>query len=47
MFCRNCGQQINEGASFCSNCGEKIATPAGQAKPPVTPASQRTITPPP
>lgn len=45
MFCRNCGQQINEGASFCSNCGEKIANPAGQAKPPVTPASQRTITP--
>lgn len=24
MFCRNCEQQINEGASFCTNCGSQI-----------------------
>ena len=46
MFCRNCGQQINEGASFCSNCGEKIMKSDSQAKQPVTPASPETITPP-
>ena len=33
MFCRNCGQQINEGASFCSNCGEKIVKSSTQANP--------------
>lgn len=26
MFCGNCGQKNNEGASFCSNCGSKINT---------------------
>jgi uncharacterized membrane protein YvbJ len=24
MFCKNCGKEIKEGASFCSNCGMKI-----------------------
>ena len=50
MFCRNCGQQINPGASFCGSCGEPVSkTPeanAGQSKQPVTPASQTPITPP-
>ena len=44
MFCRNCGQQINEGASFCTNCGEQVIKTAGQAKPP---AAQQTGTQPP
>lgn len=24
MFCKNCGQEIKEGAAFCPNCGNKI-----------------------
>lgn len=24
MFCKNCGNQINEGAAFCSKCGSPI-----------------------
>lgn len=24
MFCRNCGEQIEEGNAFCANCGERI-----------------------
>ena len=24
MFCRFCGQKINEGSKFCPNCGEKL-----------------------
>lgn len=28
MYCRKCGQQINEGAAFCGNCG----TPVGKKK---------------
>lgn len=24
MFCKNCGNQLNEGASFCPKCGTKI-----------------------
>lgn len=34
MFCRNCGSQINDGASFCPNCGAPSAgRPAGQPSP--------------
>ena len=24
MFCRYCGQQLNDGAKFCSNCGQSL-----------------------
>ena len=27
MFCRNCGNQIKEGASFCSACGCRCSAP--------------------
>lgn len=26
MFCKNCGNEIKEGAAFCSKCGAKTAT---------------------
>ena len=40
MFCRNCGQQIHDGASFCSNCGEQVVKSTGQTKQPA--AQQQT-----
>jgi S1-C subfamily serine protease len=27
MFCKNCGIEINTGASFCKDCGEKVVSP--------------------
>lgn len=31
MFCRNCGNQLIDGAAFCGNCGTKVdAQPAPQ-----------------
>ncbi len=30
MFCRNCGQQIKEGAAFCAECGWKVETAQAQ-----------------
>ena len=24
MFCKNCGAQLNDGATFCQSCGAKI-----------------------
>jgi S1-C subfamily serine protease len=27
MFCKNCGIEINAGASFCKDCGEKVISP--------------------
>ena len=27
MFCKNCGQQLAEGAAFCPNCGAAVAQP--------------------
>ena len=24
MFCKNCGNEINEGIKFCPNCGNAI-----------------------
>lgn len=27
-FCRNCGQQMNDGAEFCPNCGTPVKTAA-------------------
>lgn len=27
MFCKNCGNQIKEGAAFCANCGTPIKVP--------------------
>ena len=34
MFCKNCGEQITDGALFCTNCGASVA------EPPVQPAQQ-------
>ncbi len=33
MFCRFCGSQIPDGASFCPNCGANLAGPAAQQTP--------------
>lgn len=30
MFCKNCGQEIAEGAAFCPNCGATVAPAAEQ-----------------
>lgn len=30
MFCKNCGQEIAEGAAFCPNCGVTVAPAAEQ-----------------
>lgn len=27
MFCKNCGQQLAEGAAFCPNCGMTVTQP--------------------
>lgn len=27
MFCKNCGQQLAEGAAFCPNCGAAVTQP--------------------
>ena len=27
MFCKNCGQQLAEGAAFCPNCGMAVTQP--------------------
>ena len=27
MFCKNCGEQITDGALFCTNCGASVAEP--------------------
>lgn len=38
MYCRNCGADIPEGATFCGNCGMKIsAEPENQPKSPEQP----------
>lgn len=26
MYCKKCGNKINEGSNFCTNCGEAVAT---------------------
>lgn len=31
MFCRNCGNQLPEGALFCNACGTKVEAPAQPA----------------
>ena len=30
MFCKNCGQQIQDGATFCPNCGTPVAQQPSQ-----------------
>ncbi len=49
MYCRNCGQPINEGAKFCSACGDLVTskpeTASGQANPPAATVSPRTAAP--
>lgn len=34
MFCRNCGAQLPDTASFCSKCGTKVVPVAAPAEPP-------------
>lgn len=29
MFCRNCGRQLMDGASFCTECGWKVGNKTG------------------
>ncbi len=36
MFCKKCGNQLNEGAAFCPCCGEKVVL-TQQAQTSVTP----------
>ncbi len=35
QFCRNCGAQLNEGASFCTQCGTPVPAPAAPEEPAV------------
>ncbi len=30
MFCKNCGTQLKDGATFCTECGWKVDRPGGQ-----------------
>lgn len=38
MFCKNCGGQIDEGASFCKHCGAAIEAEPQKVEPEVIPA---------
>ena len=33
MFCRNCGNQVPDGALFCGNCGTKVEAQAAPQQP--------------
>lgn len=35
MYCKNCGQQIDDNAAFCSRCGASARNQAPQAQQPV------------
>ena len=39
MFCKNCGNQMNDDAAFCNNCG----TPAGQVGDVQVPVSNKVV----
>lgn len=45
MFCKNCGAQLKDGASFCTHCGAQIASGGqsgtGAVQRPVQPAAPR------
>lgn len=44
MFCKNCGAQITDGASFCTNCGASVAEPPVQpVQQPVAPVYQQPV----
>ena len=48
MFCKKCGTQLNEGASFCKNCGTPVDKPVVKPQPTVQPkpvAPQPTVAP--
>jgi hypothetical protein len=40
MFCKNCGNQVKDGASFCNNCGAAIVK---ATETPVQPAAENTV----
>ena len=33
MFCKNCGNQMPDGAKFCNKCGFVVGSPTGQNAP--------------
>lgn len=37
MFCKNCGSQIDDGASFCNNCGTPVGNQNVSTAPQSTP----------
>ena len=37
MFCKKCGQQLREGATFCPGCGNQVGTGANYSIPAPTP----------
>lgn len=46
MFCKNCGKQVYENASFCPNCGariERIPAPAYQVQQRRNPTTLQTV----
>lgn len=45
MFCKNCGQELPDGAVFCPNCNEPIIGGAAQAQTPPTAANPYTAPP--
>lgn len=42
MFCKNCGNEVNEGAAFCPKCGAKIVIPSSMQENAVDPISNNT-----
>lgn len=40
MFCKYCGKEIKDGASFCTSCGKSVASPAVQSAPQAVPPRQ-------
>lgn len=44
MFCKNCGQQVDDNAEFCPNCGAKVKEAPAENVPTYTNQNQPTQT---
>lgn len=43
MFCKNCGQQLQDDSAFCFRCGAKIAPPATVASPQTATPAKKSV----
>lgn len=43
MFCKNCGNNIPDSASFCSKCGTAVSSPQPAPQPPVADTQDKTM----